>query len=25
MEDLCRRAQELGVPHGSKPTPDFTI
>ncbi|MBK0400003.1 Rrf2 family transcriptional regulator [Limibaculum sp. M0105] len=25
MEDLCRRAQELGVPHGSKPTADFTI
>lgn len=25
MEDLCRRARELGVPHGSKPTPDFTI
>lgn len=25
MEDLCRRAAELGVPHGSKPTPDFTI
>ncbi|MDT8344706.1 MAG: Rrf2 family transcriptional regulator [Thermohalobaculum sp.] len=25
MEDLCRRAQQLGVPHGAKPTPDFNI
>ena len=25
MEDLCRRARKLGVPHGGKPSPDFTI
>ena len=25
MEDLCRRAARLGVPHGGKPPPDFTI
>ncbi len=25
MEDLCRRAGELGVPHGTKATPDFNI
>ncbi|HUF55584.1 MAG TPA: Rrf2 family transcriptional regulator [Thermohalobaculum sp.] len=25
MEDLCRRARKLGVPHGGKPPPDFTI
>ena len=25
MEDLCRRARKLGVPHGDKPPPDFTI
>lgn len=25
MEDLCRRARTLEVPHGHKPAPDFTI
>jgi Rrf2 family protein len=25
MEDLCRRAARLGVPHGAKATPDFNI
>lgn len=25
MEDLCRRARELGVAHGTKAPPDFTI
>ncbi len=25
MEDLCRRAADLGVPHGTKSTPDFNI
>lgn len=25
MEDLCQRARELGVAHGTKAPPDFTI
>ncbi|MGF1444751.1 MAG: RrF2 family transcriptional regulator [Pikeienuella sp.] len=25
MEDLCRRAGELGIPHGTKAAPDFNI
>lgn len=25
MEDLCRRAAELEIPHGTKQAPDFTI
>lgn len=25
MEDLCRRARKLGVAHGTKAPPDFTI
>jgi len=25
MEDLCRRARELDIPHGTKQAPDFTI
>ena len=25
MEDLCRRAGELGIAHGTKATPDFNI
>ena len=25
MEELCRRARKLDVPHGGKPPPDFTI
>ncbi|MEM1384064.1 MAG: Rrf2 family transcriptional regulator [Pseudomonadota bacterium] len=25
MEDLCRRAEAIGVAHGTKPTPDFNI
>ncbi len=25
MEDLCRRARDLGVPHGTKAPPDFNI
>jgi Rrf2 family protein len=25
MEDLCRRAAELGIPHGGKAAPDFNI
>lgn len=25
MEDLCRRAQELDIPHGTKAPPDFNI
>ncbi|MEM9147711.1 MAG: Rrf2 family transcriptional regulator [Pseudomonadota bacterium] len=25
MEDLCRRASGLDIPHGNKPTPDFNI
>lgn len=25
MEELCRRARRLGIPHGGRMTPDFTI
>ncbi|MEM8819007.1 MAG: Rrf2 family transcriptional regulator [Pseudomonadota bacterium] len=25
MEDLCRQAHQLGIPHGTKPSPDFSI
>lgn len=25
MEDLCRRASALGIPHGAKSTPDYNI
>ncbi|MEO0821490.1 MAG: Rrf2 family transcriptional regulator [Pseudomonadota bacterium] len=25
MEDLCRKARELDIPHGTKATPDFSI
>jgi len=25
MEDLCQRARALGIPHGTKATPDFNI
>ena len=25
MEDLCRQARSLGIPHGAKATPDFNI
>ena len=25
MEDLCRQSREMGIPHGAKDTPDFTI
>ncbi|MEO0995757.1 MAG: transcriptional regulator, partial [Pseudomonadota bacterium] len=25
MEDLCRRAGGLEIPHGTKPAPDFNI